>query len=452
MTLYKITFIFMIVFVSFLDLNNKLKAYDPDGGSILFTRIPYYLEGDEEIKQIREDGKRKLKFIYINLIAIAVIVGYYYDPLIVLLIVTLLMITIMPFFLQKDIDAMRTFKAKNVRNESKKKLIDLDLINEKDKFMVKKSSYIPVLLIYLIAIGLGFYFDKTYPKWLWILLGLCFMGSDILIDRILMKNSIIIYTDDSAINLSLNEKIAGSKARLLYKKTLVNSILFLGLVGLMLYDPFSVLSFILFFTGLTFVITYTFYKYKRIGKNPILDPYYKQGYDDQVEYYTAWGYNNKEDRRLLVPRRIGVGSDINYGTLSGKIYYGVTVLVILGLTIFVSTIMTKPMTYTYKIDDKEINITSSQLYKDDIKIEDIESIKLLDEFPKGRLVRTSGSALEKTSTGNYKIENYGKARLYIYNDVDKTIEVKTKDKIFLFNENTPMKTEKLYKKLSNYIF
>lgn len=437
---FKITFIPMIIIFNFLDLNNMLKAYKFSGNNILFTRIPYYLENEKEIKDIVEPGKKNLIFIYINLTVLFVLLAYFYNALIMLLLDAIIMMTVLPFFMQRDIDKMRAFKAKNVKDEPKKKLIDLELLNKKDDLLVKKSSYIIIGLIYLVSIALGLFLDKIYPNWIWILLGLAFLGADILIDKILSRSAIKAYTDDSKTNLLLNEKIGASQAKLLYKKSLINSLLFLLLVALMVYDPFSIMGFIIFFLGLSFNFIYTFYKYKKLSYDPILETYYGDGFDDEIEYYTAWGYKNENDDRTLVPRIAGIGTDINFGKLSGKIYYGISIAIMFALTFYVSWLTNSPMIYSYEAKDGVLEISSSQLYQDEIDLNDIQSITILDQLPEGRMVRTNGAAMEKTSTGSYNIEGYGKVRLYIYNDVDKYIEIKTKDKNYIINEPSEKET------------
>lgn len=116
---FKITFIPMIIIFNFLDLNNMLKAYKFSGNNILFTRIPYYLENEKEIKDIVEPGKKNLIFIYINLTVLFVLLAYFYNALIMLLLDAIIMMTVLPFIMQRDIDKMRAFKAKNVKEDRK---------------------------------------------------------------------------------------------------------------------------------------------------------------------------------------------------------------------------------------------------------------------------------------------------------------------------------------------
>lgn len=52
-------------------------------------------------------------------------------------------------------------------------------------------------------------------------------------------------------------------------------------------------------------------------------------YTDDDEYWmNGTTYNNPNDRSIMVPKRIGIGTTINIGTKTGKyIYYGLFVFV-----------------------------------------------------------------------------------------------------------------------------
>jgi uncharacterized membrane protein len=451
MLTYKLIFIGLIAFINLMGLYYTLKAYEVKNGIALYTKIPYYLAEDEKIEEICQKGRKRVKLFTISTTLLFVILTFFFEPVSIMLINIIVMMLIPPFIFQKDIDEMRIYKQKNAKETTKKKIIDLDLIEQKDKFIVKKSFYLPLVLIYFIGIFIGVFYEVAFAKRVWILIGLAMMVGDIFLDRILMKSGIKTYTDDSEKNILLNEKIAKRQSKLLYRKSLINSILFLIFVILVKKDPFSMLGFFIYILGISIIYSYTFYKYNKLKNNPILNTISRDQYEDEIEYYNAWGYYNPNDTRLFVNKVYGVGSDINLGKLGGKIYYGFTVLLLVGLLFFTNWVFNTPTQYTYKMENETINITSSQFYKDQIKVKDIESIKLLDEFPKGRVIRTGGNAFEKTNTGNYRIENYGNVRLYIYNDTEKTIEIWTKNKKFLFNEDSNEKTEELYKKLTKFV-
>lgn len=453
MTYYKMILIGMIFLINILYYHQSIKAYKFFKGNILYTKIPYTLVDDEKIIEIRSRGKKKTRIFFILVSIFAIIASFFIDPVLILLLDILIIGINYPFLLQKDIDKMRMFKALNVKNQKDKKnikYIDLSLIENRKKFEVKKIYYLLILLIYLLASGLAIYYEKNYPLLVWPFLGLVLMFSDYFTDKILTKQSIVTYTKNSEENIILNEKIAKKQGLILYIKSLINANLFLLLVIFSIKYPYSQLGFVLIIVLIGITTSISYYLYNRLNNMPILNKYY-ENIDDNIEYYNAWGYNNPNDFRLFVKKAYGVGNDINLAKVSGKIYYSLSMLLLLGLFIFSSYIFLTPMAYDYNLEKNNIKISSSQFYKDDIKIKDIKEINLLESLPEGKIIRVGGSAFENTSTGNYRIENYGSVRLYIYNDTKKVIEIKQKDKNFLINEKTEEDTVKLYEKMKDLI-
>lgn len=448
---YRLIFMGMIFFINIISLFMELKTYKLGEINILYTRIPSFLQDDKKFLKIIEEGKKKTKFFYLTITAFAMSLSTFLEPVSIMLLDIIFIILVRPFLLQKDIDKMRKFKYERIETEEKVKVIDLDLIEKKDSFQVRKIFYLPVVIIYILAITSGIVLDTTYPYYMWVFLGLVFCASDIFVDWLLMSRLVKVYTRDSETNILLNEKIGKNQSRILYRKSLINGFLFLIFVLLTIRDPYSYLGFIIFIGFLTANIGYTFLKFYKLSIDPLLKDVENNLIDDEIEYYNAWGYNNPDDKRLFINSVYGTGSDLNIGKLSGKIYYLVTVLVLVLALIFTTYIFSKPTNYFYETEGNTIKITSTMFYKDDIEVSKIEKISLLDKLPEGRLIRVSGNALENTSTGNYSIEGYGKVRLYIYNNSKKVIEIKTKDKKFLINEPTDEKTEELYRQLKEFV-
>ncbi|MGO3018950.1 MAG: PH domain-containing protein [Anaerococcus sp.] len=448
---YRLIFIGMTLFINVISLFMDLKMYKLGETNILYTRIPYFLQDDRKLVSIVEEGKKSTKFFYLTITVFAMSSSTFLEPVSIMLLDIIFIILVRPFFLQKDIDKVRKFKNNRIDNEEKVKVIDLDLIEKKDSFQVRKIFYLPVVIIYMLAIILEIILDTTYPKFMWIFLGLVFCASDIFIDWLLMSRLVKAYTRDSETNILLNEKIGKNQSKILYRKSLINGILFLIFVLVTLRDPYSYIGFIIFIGFLTVNIGYAFLKYEKLSRDPLLKDLENNIVDDDIEYYNAWGYNNPDDKRFLVNSVYGIGSDLNIGRLSGKIYYLVTILILVFFLIFTTYVFSMPTNYFYKTEGENIKITSTMFYKDDIEASKIEKISLLDKLPEGKGIRVSGIAFENTSTGSYSIEGYGNVRLYIYNNSKKVIEIKTKDKKFLINEDTDQKTEELYKRLNDFI-
>lgn len=449
--LYRLIFDTMVIFINMISLFMDLKAYKLDQIKVLYTRIPFGLKENMDFVALVKEAKKSCVILYASVTVFSLILSLYFDSVVIMIVDVLILTLVRPFFLQKDIDKARAFKNKYVKKEDKIKVVDLELIEKREDFLVKKSLYLFIIAIYLASIFMGLYLDKVLPDFLWIFLGLVFACSDIFVDRMISSRLVKVYTRDSSTNIRLNEEIGKNQSKIIYRKSLVNALLFLIFVLISVKNPYSASGFIIYFVFLMVNIVYSFYGFDKLKNHPDLKNQDINLLEDDVEYYTAWGYKNPNDKRLFVDKVYGMGNELNIGRLSGKIYYITTIILLLALLIFVSYITSTPTKYTYQVEKDKIEISSNMFYKDTIDRADIEEISLLDNLPKGRMIRIAGSALEKTSTGSYKIENYGKVRLYIYNDTDKVLSIKTKDKNFLVNDTTEQKTKMLYQKLLNFI-
>ncbi|MDD7305554.1 MAG: hypothetical protein PUG67_03090 [Peptoniphilaceae bacterium] len=448
--LYRLIFLSLSIIINLISLYAELRAYKLDQINILYTRIPTSFKDKKDFLDLVKKSKKNCIFFYIILTVFVLNLAIFFDSISLMILDILVVSLVRPFLLQKDIDKIREYKNKYGKKIDKLKVIDFDLIEKRKDLLVKKSSYFVVLFIYLVSVFIGIFLDKIYPNIMWLFLMLSFCGSDIFIDWLISKRLIKTYTSNSATNLRLNEEIGKKQSILLYRKSLINSILFLIFVLICVKNPYSIKAFIIYMLLLTINIAYSFIKFDKIRNNPILNNQEISILEDDEDYYTAWGYNNPDDNRLFVNRLYGMGSELNIGKLSGKLYYLSTIVLMLILLIFVSYISSTPTNYSYQIKEDRIELSSNMFYKDTIYKKDIEKISLLDHFPKGRAIRIAGNALEKTSTGSYRIEGYGSVRLYIYKDSKKVVEIRSKDKKFLFNENSDEKTEKLYKKLVKF--
>lgn len=447
----KIIFAFSVVFINLISLFMELKAYKTDQINILYTKIPYFLSDDKRLLGIIDKGRENTKLFYFLITLFFLLAFYFMDYIIILILDIIIISLIRPFALQKDIDKVRKFKYENTTKTEKRKIIDFDLIENKNRFMVNKIFYLIIFGLYIFSISFAI-FKKTYfYSWMWIFLGLSFMISDILMDFSISKRSIKTYTDNSKENILINEKIAKKISSLLFIKSFINAILFLLFVILVIKDPYSIKSFLIFFAAISINIICVIIRYNKIKNDPILKNIDNEFLDDDIEYYTAWGYYNPNDPRIFVDRVYGIGNDLNIARLWGKVYLAFSIIFLFGLLIFTSIIFNTKTHYSYTTENNKIEISSNVFYSDSIELDKIESIKFLEKLPSGRFIRLSGNAMEKTSTGNYRLENYGDVRIYLYNDIKSVVEIKTRDKNFFINENSTKKTKDLYNKLSNFV-
>lgn len=199
--------------------------------------------------------------------------------------------------------------------------------------------------------------------------------------------------------------------------------------------PFIIISFVAIFI----LILVQYAKIKKINKK-----YDIKACDLKLnEGYRWWGYNNPEDPRLFVPKRIaGMGTTVNFATKAGKmVYFGILVFVI-AIIVLVFT-MSGDYNVVLQNDDLKIN---ANMYSATINYEDIENVELKsDDF---KATRTNGFGGIKKSYGYFNVQGYGQLRLYMYQASDSYIVITLKDGEYIFlNEKTDSLTKELFENI-----
>lgn len=164
----------------------------------------------------------------------------------------------------------------------------------------------------------------------------------------------------------------------------------------------------------------------------------------EQENLWKWGwYNNPNDPRLFVPKRIaGMGWTINIAKPAGKLFMLATGLLVVGITAMI--IAFSVMGYDISEKNSEVTI-SAMIYNTTFAPEDIISVEMLTDMPS--CTRTNGYGGATKSSGHFTVSGYGPSMLYIYNDVEEYIVIHLKgdgpEYVFV-NGETKDKTNELY--------
>lgn len=171
-------------------------------------------------------------------------------------------------------------------------------------------------------------------------------------------------------------------------------------------------------------------------------------YTDDDEYWiNGTTYNNPNDRSVMVPKRLWIGTPINIGTKTGKsIYYGLFVFVALLLTgtawMGVQTDFSTPALTT---DTNGRISIEYPMYNYSFAMKDVQELTLVDSLPRGR--RTNGVATDTVAIGNFKFDGFGKSKVYLVKNSPPYIVIKLPDVYVLYNNKDATETERLYAEL-----
>lgn len=160
-----------------------------------------------------------------------------------------------------------------------------------------------------------------------------------------------------------------------------------------------------------------------------------------------WGaYYDPDDPRLFVPKISGIGVTINVGRPAGKIINAILMLAIIAILIMVLFMSMTSYDVTFDSNQFQIDVP---MYGIEMEFDKIESIELSQTNLSG--IRTNGFGGQEKSFGYFNLDEFGPARLYVYNDQAYHINIHLKDgndpQWIIFNQSTYESTESLYEDL-----
>lgn len=88
---------------------------------------------------------------------------------------------------------------------------------------------------------------------------------------------------------------------------------------------------------------------------------------------------------------------------------------------------------------------SAPVYSYSFNISDIKSVTEIDTVPKGG--RTNGVSTDKYDLGNYNLNDYGKSKMYVYNENPPFIVIELEDMYIFINGKSKDVTDKYYNML-----
>ncbi|MBO0454555.1 PH domain-containing protein [Candidatus Enterococcus murrayae] len=168
------------------------------------------------------------------------------------------------------------------------------------------------------------------------------------------------------------------------------------------------------------------------------------------DYYWRYGlYYNPDDRRLMVPDRIGMNLSVNLGKIGGKILVAlVAVILVVAMVIAVVPLYIldyHPDPLSYEVKDEAVVLDGPFIKEQKIPFAQIEEVELVNHLP-FRGIRTNGFATENYATGHYRLD--GKpAILFVDHDSKPILKIVTKDRNYFYTNKKPVETKKLYQKI-----
>lgn len=181
------------------------------------------------------------------------------------------------------------------------------------------------------------------------------------------------------------------------------------------------------------------------------DMYYEQFeeeylQDDDSHWLLGMIYYNKNDKHLMVEKRVGFGTTMNMARPASVWMMVICAVLILVIPITGVWMMFSEFTpINLRIDDDIL--IASQL-KDDyqIDVEDIENVELLDEMP---MIsdKISGTGMDKLDKGTFYLKNEGVCELFINPENDVFIRFEADDQVYYMTGVDDNQTKDIYEKI-----
>lgn len=174
-------------------------------------------------------------------------------------------------------------------------------------------------------------------------------------------------------------------------------------------------------------------------------------YVDEDEYWLEGYYDNPYDRRKSVDKRVGFGSTYNMAHRAGKIINAIAVIFVVVLIGGLSVLFYQMEFSTFQMEIKENTVRiHAPIYQEQFEVNDIQEVALTDTLPQDG-VRTNGAATDTYYLGNFKLEGYGRSKVFVYIGYPPYLVVTLKDRTVIFNSKSEAETKEYYRQLINLI-
>lgn len=259
-------------------------------------------------------------------------------------------------------------------------------------------------------------------------------------------------TDDQTINRQYNDltKFYWS-AFMAATSFFVNLIIYLPLLTVNLSDRFfevlmiSEFLLIFLFCGLTF-----WWLFRLRNKQDQLltqTPSFRYTGDD---YYWRYGiYYNPDDRRLMIPDRIGLNITINLARVGGKIFIGlIPILLIAAMLIVVVPLYVldyHPDPLTYEVKQESVLLDGPYYREQKISFQDIEKVSLIEQLPPTGM-KVNGLATENYAIGSFKVGGKS-ATLFVDHQSKPILKITTKKRDYYYTNTDSAVTKQAYQSI-----
>lgn len=445
----------LLVGVNFLmALAGRIPA-NPHKNIILETTLPKEKLQDEQVLTIsRTYKKRLLQWAFIFSVAALPILTISYDSLTLIYFLVMIFGFIgTSFYLQ--VIYIRKVTTVKVQNNwilpTSPLLVDTTLVANKNRKLISIWWFLPSILITILGCIYSFTtLGLSNGNWIIGLISLLMSAMFLLFYYFIARFPVKPLTSDETINQQVNDQMRHHWSVLMAVSALVLSPLaFISVSSVSIpYEKMMLFSIGYALLILGFVLFTFYYLFSSRKKQDQLIAQAKEyRYSDEDQYWKYGIYINPNDKRIMIPDRVGMNISVNLGRPAGKLALGIIGVLILfslvgaSVPMVISDFSANPFELSTSHNGISLSAPLSQSRK--ITWDEIESVELINTLPKDRL-KLYGTATENYLTGEFQINNEP-AYLLVLTNKKPILEIKTNDKLYYYTNKDTTLTEKYYK-------
>lgn len=270
---------------------------------------------------------------------------------------------------------------------------------------------------------------------------------------VIAKSRTKVYCDDSNVNMKINKcvRFEWSRCMMLHSGMaafIAVMLLMLGemeaLFGIDGNAAFGMSVAVTIMLGSLGSMVTLFITYDNIRK--VKNQATSVNYYDDGDIYYLMGKKNP-NAPAVHEKRIGIGFELNAGSKVDLIVIAVIMLFVIGLAIFMMKYDLADVALNISDDDGGRRVAKVEAAGDSstFYLDEITDVELLDELPDmSKKVGYDGTVYY---IGSFNVSGYGNCDTYVCLRTDMAVVVKTKDRTYVFNDETADGTRQMYESL-----
>jgi len=412
----------------------------PRNGLLLGVKIPADKMKDENILRIVQEFREKAKrLMFLSIISsmIGILLKNY--PIIsslYFMIWMFLVFGLMQVVIIRGFDELYQYKKENHWIVCSTKVMETNEMFDQLRRKVCFSSWHWLLITLLTAAAVMIWLKQSSN----LVLDYVFAGSNVLTTVILILSFIgtkrmksTIYSKNAEVNVLLNQNSSYELTKMFAVSGYMNSCCYL--LGSLFAGIENQLAVILGTTTAATcgVLICVWVGYRRIDsrRQVIMSREDAEELVDDDVYWRGGFYNNPNDPKLLVEKRLGMGLQFNDAHPAAKAFYGVCAVLVVGLCVWLATEIPLDFPSLHVSVEEGIISVKAASYSSKISLDEVERAEIVEKLP--TMYRNNGYSDKGYDFGQFRVKEIGQCKVYINKKIPQYIILHTKDTIYVLN-------------------